>query len=335
MKTTKQLPPWFGDLLLCITALVWGGGFVGVQKSLETLSPFYMIGIRFAIASIMLTVVFWKKLKNITKQDWISGTIVGTLLFLGFTFQTIGAMYLSIGKLAFLTALNVIMVPFLVYVIYKERVKGYNIIAGLIAIVGFSFLNLTKDTGFSLGIGEILGILCALVFAGHITSLGHFSKKDDIIILAITQMVVCCILAFAFALIFEKPPAEITMQMAVPVIYLGVFSTFVAFLFQTIGQKYTSSSRAAIILCMESVFGIVFSVILLGERVTTNVIIGAVLIFSSVLISEYMHVKTTSHVRSNSHVKTASGMEEHLSKEDRDTIENVIEIKKISKPKRK
>jgi drug/metabolite transporter (DMT)-like permease len=322
MKTTKQLPPWFGDLLLCITALVWGGGFIGVQKSLETLSPFYMIGIRFAIASIMLIVVFWKKLKSITKQDWISGMVVGTLLFLGFTFQTIGAMYLSVGKLAFLTALNVIMVPFLVFIIYKERIKSYNIMAGLIAIVGFSFLNLTKDMGFSLGIGEVLGILCALVFAGHITSLGHFSKKGDIIILAITQMIVCCVLAFVFAFIFEKPPTEITVQMAVPVVYLGVFSTFIAFLFQTIGQKYTSSSRAAIILCMESVFGIVFSVILLDDRVTINVIIGSVLIFSSVILSEYMHVRSNSHVITTSRVKTIS----HVGTEDDVTIKNNFQI---------
>ncbi|MDF2596050.1 MAG: protein of unknown function transrane [Clostridia bacterium] len=322
MKTTKQLPPWFGDLLLCITALVWGGGFIGVQKSLETLSPFYMIGIRFAIASIMLIVVFWKKLKSITKQDWISGMVVGTLLFLGFTFQTIGAMYLSVGKLAFLTALNVIMVPFLVFIIYKERIKSYNIMAGLIAIVGFSFLNLTKDMGFSLGIGEVLGILCALVFAGHITSLGHFSKKGDIIILAITQMIVCCVLAFIFAFIFEKPPTEITVQMTVPVVYLGVFSTFIAFLFQTIGQKYTSSSRAAIILCMESVFGIVFSVILLDDRVTINVIIGSVLIFSSVILSEYMHVRSNSHVITTSRVKTIS----HVGTEDDVTIKNNFQI---------
>ncbi len=293
MKKIKQRPAWLGDLLLVITAVVWGGGFIGVQKSLETITPFYMISFRFAIASMMLIIVFWKKLIKIKRDDLIAGLIVGIFLFLGFTFQTIGALYLNVGKLAFLTALNVIMVPFLVFVIYKKQIKSYHLIASLIAIIGFGFLNLTKDTGLSLGIGEILGIMCAVAFAAHITALGHYSKKDDLIILAILQMIVCCILGFICAFIFEKPPTRITVEMTIPIIYLGVFSTFVAFLFQTIGQKYTSSSRAALILCTESVFGIIFSVVLLKEIVTPNTIVGASLIFGSVILSEYMHIRRT------------------------------------------
>lgn len=293
MKTSKQIPAWVGDVLLLVTAIVWGGGFIGVQKSLETITPFYMIGSRFMIASVMLMIVFWKRLIKIKKSDLIGGIIAGSFLFLGFTFQTIGAVYLNVGKLAFLTALNVIMVPFLVFIVYKEKIKSYHITASLIAVIGFGFLNLTKATGFTLGLGEVLGVIGAVAFAGHITVLGHYSKKADLIILAILQMIVCCILGFACAFIFEKPPATLSKELAFPIIYLGVFSTFVAFLFQTIGQKYTSSSRAALILCTESVFGIIFSVILLKEVVTLNTIIGASLIFGSVVLSEYMHIKNT------------------------------------------
>ncbi|WP_069999840.1 DMT family transporter [Cellulosilyticum sp. I15G10I2] len=293
MNNTRKIPAWIGDLLLVITALVWGGGFIGVQKSLETITPFYMIGFRFAIASIMLLIVFWKKIRKVKLSDLLAGGIIGAFLFLGFTFQTTAALYLNIGKLAFLTALNVLVVPFLVYIVYREHIKSYNVIAGFIAVIGFGFLNLTKDTGLSLGIGEILGVMCAVAFAAHITALGHYSKKDDLIILAVLQMIVCCILGFICAFIFEKPPAQVTMEMAVPIIYLGVFSTFIAFLFQTIGQKYTSSSRAALILCTESVFGIVFSVLFLKEVVTINIIVGAVLIFGSVVLAEYMHIRAT------------------------------------------
>jgi len=290
MKNTKEMPAWVGDSLLGVTALVWGGGFIGVQKSLETMTPFYMIAARFAIAVVMLIIVFWKKIKIINKGDLIAGTIVGTFLFSGFAFQTIAAIYLPISKLAFLTALNVLIVPFLVYIVYKERIKSYNIVASLVAMVGFGFLNLTKSTGFSIGIGEILGTLAAIAFAAHITALGHYSKKGDVITLAIIQMMVCCILGFIFAFLFEKPPAKITTQMAIPIIYLGVCSTFIAFLFQTIGQKYTSSSRAALILCTESVFGVIFSVIILKDVVTISLVIGASLIFGSVVLSEYMSV---------------------------------------------
>lgn len=293
MNKTKVIPAWVGDLLLFLTAVVWGGGFIGVQKSLDTLSPFYMIATRFAIGSLLMVIIFWKRLKGIKKQDILIGSLVGTFLFIGFAGQTMGAMYLSVGKLAFLTALNVILVPFLVFIVFKEKIKSYNVIASLIAIIGFGFLNITKDTGFNMGVGELITLGGTIGFAAHITALGHYSKKVDPIVLAVMQMITCALLGTLFGLLFEKPPTEISMQMIWPVAYLGVFSTFIAFLCQTVGQKYTSASRAAIILCMESVFGIIFSVILLKEIVTTNMMIGATLILFSVIVAEYMHVRST------------------------------------------
>lgn len=292
MNTTKKIPAWIGDCLLLITAFVWGGGFIAVKKSLETLTPFYMIAARFAVASVLLIIVFWKKFKHIKKADITAGVTAGCFLFLGFVFQTTGAIYLQVGKLAFLTALNVLIVPFLVYIVYKEPIKRYNIAASCVAVVGFGLLNLTKDTGVNIGKGEILGILCAAAFAAHITSVGHYSKKVDVINLAILQMIVCCILGTICALLFEKPPDAITTQMAFPIIYLGLFSTFIAFLFQTIGQKYTSSSRAALILCMESVFGVLLSIVILKDHMTLSAVFGALLILGSVIGSEYMHAVT-------------------------------------------
>lgn len=293
MNKIRKVPTWIGDLLLVITAVVWGGGFIGVAKSLDTLEPFYMIGIRFFIASILMVSVFWKKLQHITKEDILPGIWSGIFLFLGFAGQTLGAKYLSVGKLAFLTALNVLMVPFLALAVFKEHIKKHNIIAGLIAVVGFGFLNLTKDVGFNVGIGEVLAIGGAIFFAAQITALGHYSKKGDVCILAVIQMVVCCILGFACAFMFEAAPTQFDMEMLQPVAYLGVFSTFVAFLCQTIGQKYTSAARAAIILSLESVFGTLFSVIILKEVLTVNMAIGAILILLSVILAEYMHARGT------------------------------------------
>lgn len=293
MNKRGKVPTWIGDLLLIITAVVWGGGFIGVAKSLDTLAPFYMIALRFLIASILMMIVFWKRLQHITKEDILPGIWSGIFLFLGFAGQTLGAKYLGVGKLAFLTALNVLIVPFLTLVVFKEHIKKYNIIASLIAVVGFGFLNLTKDTGFSVGIGEVLAIFGAIFFAAQITALGYYSKKRDACILAVFQMVVCCVLGFVCAFIFEVPPTHISMKMLQPVAYLGVFSTFIAFLCQTIGQKYTSAARAAIILSLESVFGTLLSVIILNEVLTVNMGIGSFLILLSVILAEYMHVKTT------------------------------------------
>lgn len=294
MTVERKIPSWVGDVLLLITAIVWGGGFIGVVESLDTLTPFYMIATRFAMASILMLICFFKKFRTIKKSDLIPGIASGFFLFLGFAFQTIGAMYISVGKLAFLTALNVIMVPFIVLVCFKEKIKKYNLVSSVIAVVGFAFLNLSKEAGFSIGVGELLGIGCAIGFAGQIALLGHFASKRDPIILAILQMLTCTVLGIICAVIFEAPPKAITLEMIMPVAYLGIFSTFIAFLSQTIGQKYTSASRAAILLSMESVFGISLSVLILKEAVTTSMVIGASLIFAAVIIAEYMHARAES-----------------------------------------
>lgn len=294
MTTERRIPSWMGDILLLITAIVWGGGFIGVVESLDTLTPFYMIAMRFAMASILMLMCFFKKFRTIEKSDLIPGITSGFFLFLGFAFQTIGAMYISVGKLAFLTALNVIMVPFIVLVCFKERIKKHNLVSSFIAVIGFAFLNLSKEAGFSVGIGELLGIGCAIGFAGQIALLGHFASKRDPIKLAILQMLTCTLLGVICAILFEVPPKAITLEMLLPVTYLGIFSTFIAFLFQTIGQKYTSASRAAILLSMESVFGILLSVLILKEIVTTSMVIGASLILTAVMIAEYMHARAES-----------------------------------------
>ena len=292
MVVERKIPSWMGDILLLITAIVWGAGYIGVVESLDTLTPFYMIATRFAIASILMLVCFFKKFKTIGKSDLMPGIASGFFLFLGFALQTIGAMYVSVGKLAFLTALNVIMVPFIVLVCFKEKIKKYNLVSSVIAVVGFAFLNLSKESGFSIGTGEVLGIGCAIGFAGQIALLGYFATKKDPIKLAILQMFTCTILGVICAILFEVPPKAITLEMIMPVSYLGIFSTFIAFLFQTIGQKYTSASRAAILLSMESVFGISLSVLILKETITTSMLIGAVLIFVAVIIAEYMHARS-------------------------------------------
>jgi len=292
MTKGRKIPSWMGDVLLLLTAIVWGGGFIGVVESLDTLTPFYMIATRFTMASILMLVCFWKQFMTIEKSDLVPGIASGFFLFLGFAFQTIGAMYISVGKLAFLTALNVIIVPFIVFVCFREKIKRYNLLSSAVAVVGFAFLNLSKEAILSVGIGELLGIGCAIGFAGQIALIGHFANKREPIKLAILQMFTCAILGIVCAILFEVPPKAITLEMMIPVTYLGIFSTFIAFLFQTIGQKYTSASRAAILLSMESVFGILLSVVILKEVLTTSMIIGAVLIFIAVIIAEYAHAKS-------------------------------------------
>lgn len=286
MTVKKQIPRWVGDLLLLITAIIWGGGFVAVEQAVNNIPPFYLITMRFAIGTIGLGIWQVKKLKQITKEELKIGSIVGIFLFLGFATQTTSAVYISAGKLAFLTALNVVCVPFFAHLFYKEKLSKKHLFSSFLALIGAGFLSLGADNTLVVGTGEILGVLCAVGFAMHITMVGYYSKKIDGMRLTLIQMAVCMLLAFVFALVLEEPPKNITAGITFSILYIGIGCTCLGFLFQTLGQKYTCSARAALILCLESVFGTLFSVLILKEIITVKMFIGCMLIFAGVLIAE-------------------------------------------------
>jgi len=224
----KNRPSWVGDILLFLTAFLWGGGFVGVAEALDALPPFYLIAIRFMMASILIVVIFWKYFIQINKKEIIPGIICGLILFIAYAFQTVGAQYTTVGKLAFLTALNVIIVPFITWMALHEKIHKYNIVSSVIAVIGFGFLNLTGESGVNFGRGEMYGTLCAIGFAMHISILGYYTSKYDPIKLSIMQMITCAVLSLCFALAFEEAPTNLDTSMMIPVGYLGVCSTFMA-----------------------------------------------------------------------------------------------------------
>lgn len=272
------------DISLLLVAVFWGGGFVAVKDAVNSISPFYMIALRFAAASVILMLIFFKKLKAITKADIKAGFIVGVFLFLAFAAQTTGAQYTTAGKQAFLTGINVIIVPLITWLISRVKPDIYTFIAAVLALLGIGLLTL-KD-GFVMNAGDMLTILCAFFFALHIACLGHYAKKVDSITLAVTQMAAASIMAFIGALIFEPFPKEIPKNAYASMIYIVIFSTMLAFLIQTAAQKHTTSDHAAIILSFESVFGSILAVLFLGDIFTINMIIGCALIFCAIIIAE-------------------------------------------------
>lgn len=284
-KMTKDKKRNFlADLSLLMVALIWGGGFIAVKDALNSISPFYMMAIRFSLATIMMLLVFFKKIKILKRKDLVIGSIVGLFLFAGFAVQTIGMKYTSAGKNAFLTATNVVIVPFLSWIIYKKKPDGYSIAAAFLTLVGIAFLSL--QNGFAIGIGDSLTLLCAVFFAVHIVLVGYFAKDNDPIILTMVQLGLSAVLSLVAALFFEKAPTGLGFDAYRAIGYLGFFSTFIAFLIQNVAQKYSQPTHAAIILCLESVFGSVFAVLLLHDVFTIKMIIGCVLIFFAIILSE-------------------------------------------------
>lgn len=276
----------FADLSLLLVAAVWGGGFVAVKDALDNISPFYIMSMRFSIATILMCLIFWKKIKNIKKQDLIAGLVIGVILFSAFAFQTVGLQYTTAGKQSFVTAVYVVMVPFLYWIVSRKTPGKYNIISAFICLIGIGFLTLNPNEGLALGKGDILTLACALLFAAHIVAVGHYAEKSDPVILTILQLGVSAVISICFALVLEKPPISMGKEVITPIIYLAIFSTFVAYLVQNVAQKYTYSTHAAIIMCLESVFGSLLSVIILSEDFTAKMVFGCIMIFIAIIISE-------------------------------------------------
>lgn len=281
MNSRKSL---YADLCLFLVAIIWGSGFIFTKTTLDSMTPYYLTTFRFVIPTIMLSIIFFKKLKNIRKEDIKAGIIIGLCLFGGFATQTVGLNYTTASKQAFITATNVVMVPFIYWIMSKKRPDSYDVVAAFICLLGIGILSIEKS--LTIGYGDFLTLICAVFFAFHICTVGHFAKDKDPIILTIIQLGTVSILSLIFALLFEPKIVQVQREAVFSIFYLGIFSTLVAFLIQTIAQKYTSSTHTAIILSFEAVFGSIFSIIFLKEPFTIRFLIGCLSILLSVITSE-------------------------------------------------
>lgn len=273
-----------GELLMLITAIMWGSGFVGMAKGLEHWSVFQLMAGRFFLASIILSLVFYKKLKLINKAVLWKGGLLGAILFFAFTLQTWGLEYTTASKNAFLTAINVIIVPIIAYIIYKRRIDRFEFIAAGVAIVGIGFLSLQDS--LTINFGDFLSILCAFAFAFDIFYTNVFVKSEDVLALTIVQFYTATILSVIGVIILQDYPTTYSAEGIGIIIYLAVFCTGVAYVCQNLGMQYANPTKSAIILSTEALFGTMFSVLLLNELLTGRMIFGCILIFFAILFAE-------------------------------------------------
>lgn len=275
---------YLGILGLLTVTIIWGGGFVASDMALETLTPFQIMTVRFFIAAILMTILGGKQLRTITKSEVKCGFWLGAALFAGFALQIIALQYTTPSKNAFLTATNVVFVPFIALVIYKKKIAVRSLIGAGMAIVGAGILSLQSD--FSVNLGDGLTLLCAVGFAFQIFLTGEYVGRIRPSVLNFLQMTTACILSVIGLFVSGDFHFTPSMKSVLAVLYLGIVSTTICYLLQTVSQKYVDETKSAIILSMEAVFGTVFSVILLHEAVTLRMILGSALILSAVLVSE-------------------------------------------------
>ncbi|PAB59026.1 DMT family transporter [Anaeromicrobium sediminis] len=277
----------YADLSLVLVALAWGSTFVVIKDTLSHAKPLGFMALRFILATVILGAIFNKKLRQSNKSEIKAGAIIGVMLYLALLIQTIGLIYTTASKQAFLTAVYVVIVPFLVWILHKKRPDSYSIIGAVLALVGIGFL--TIDGSFSIGAlnkGDILTLCCAIFFAGHIVSIGYFAKDMEPIVLSIVQFGVTAILFLVSALVLEGSEYILQPNTLKPALYLAIVGTVFAYTVQNVAQKYTSSTHTAIILSLESVFGTILGVYILGEIMTREMVLGCIVIFVGIIITE-------------------------------------------------
>lgn len=277
---------YFGEIGLIFVSIIWGGGFVGTKLAIDGgLLPFQILTLRFFLASLILAIIFFKSIKEkINRESLKAGIFLGTFLFIAFATQTVGLQYTTPAKNAFITAANVVVVPFIGLFLYKRKLDKIGVISSIITLIGIAILSIEAD--FTLNFGDMLTIICSVAFAFHIFFTSELAPKHNAIVLTTIQFFVAFILSFVVQIFTGAEKIDANMTGYAGVLYLAFFSTILGFVIQTICQKKVDGTKTAIILSTEAVFGTILSVIFLGELLTPKLIIGSILIFGSIIASE-------------------------------------------------
>ena len=275
----------FGKLALLFVAIAWGSSMVVIKGSTDTLPAGTLLACRFTVAGVILALANFNKLKQIDKDYLKSGIFIGVCLFMAYFTQTIGVMLEMPGKSHFLSSAYCVFVPFLGWLILKEKPKIYHVIAAPMCAVGIILVSVAGN--FSISYGDSISIISSVFWAAQIIAIAKWGKDKDPGLITMLQFVVCAVLAWVFTLTMENPGAiEWNMGAVGGVLYLGIVCSGICFLLQTIAQKTENPTSVSIILSFENIFGLVFGAIFFNEKFTPRSIMGFVLIFAAIIIAE-------------------------------------------------
>ena len=287
--------------MLLLTAFIWGTAFVAQSVGMDYLEPFTFNGVRCLIGAIALLPCIWffnrgKEKENKVndenaKRDLIKGGIAcGILLFAASSLQQIGLVYTAAGKAGFITAFYIVLVP--VFGIFLHKKIGWKVwTAVAIALAGLYFLCITE--AFTIGVGDIYVLLCALIFSVHILVVDHYAPKVDGVKLSCIQFLVAGIVSIPFMLILESPKMGNMMTSWFPLIYAGVFSCGIAYTLQILGQKNVNPAVASLILSLESCFSVLSGWVILGERLSARETIGCIMMFAAIILAQIPDKKSS------------------------------------------
>lgn len=297
------------NILLVLTALIWGCAFVAQSVGMDYVGPFTFNMTRFLIGAVVLLPVIWFMDRQRAKEQnaegvsrinpdtdgaarndpadrktvILGGICCGTALAVASSLQQWGVLFTTVGKAGFITAMYIVIVP-LLGVFIGKKVRPLIIGCVAIAVVGFYFLCMTES--LRLGLGDFLVLLCAIAFSIHILVIDHFSPKVDGVKMSAIQFLTAAIISAVPTLLWEQPVLTEILQAWQPVLYAGVMSCGVAYTLQIIAQKNADPTVASLLLSLESVFSVLAGWVLLGQGLSLKELFGCVLIFCAIILAQ-------------------------------------------------
>lgn len=276
-------------LIIIVATVIWGSSFVIVKDVTGSITPAWILTLRFSAASAIMAVALLGRRKVYFEKTHVAyGLLFGIAMFLAYYLQTVGITDTTPGKNAFLTGTYCVIVPFLAWAVTRKRPNRYNIVAALLCIAGIGFISL--DGNLSIRFGDAMTLACAFFYAVHIVLVSMFSKERDIFVLTMWQFVGVAACSLVVGLVGEPLPAwaDLPAECWASLAYLAVACTALALLFQNIGQAHLPPATASLLLSLEAVFGVAFSVALGTEELSVRIVVGFALVFAAILVSEVL-----------------------------------------------
>lgn len=291
------LPSWAYKAALLVAAAIWGMGTVVIKSTVDEFPPSWLVGVRFTGAGIILGLVSFRKLRDRLAADGAGhlrdGAVLGVLLFLSYWANSSGLTDTTASNSSFLTTLYVVIIPFFSWFVIRKKPTRFNIVAALACTAGVACVAYTGAGAFSLRFGDLVTLLSALFLSLHVLYTAKFAPSRSMTVLTVIQFIAAGILGFAAGALTEPTPdfAHLAPDTWVSLAYLTVFASCVALGLQNAAVARVDPAQASLFLSTECVFGVVFSIALLGEVLTPSLFAGFVLIFVGIVISEYLPLR--------------------------------------------
>ncbi|MEO8232152.1 MAG: DMT family transporter [Ignavibacteriota bacterium] len=288
-----------GESALLFNTLIWGGTFALIKNAFTDISPLLFLALRFSIATLILFPIVYRRLIITNKKTILAGAILGAFYFSGFAAQTFGLNLTTATKSGFITGTFVIFIPILQWIIAKRKPKWYNLVSIVFVLFGLIMLSskgenvveFIKLIGSDFNFGDLLTLICALLFAFQVVYVDVFTKKYDYLPMVFVQLLITGLGGFILAYIFSITSLEafrftVNFNVIIAILYTSIFASIIATVIQLKYQKTVSPTKAGIIFSIEPIFAAIFAYFLLSENISNFGLAGCVLIFSGLILSE-------------------------------------------------